>query len=104
MYKQIKSFNEVLEQSKEEPVFIYKHSLTCPTAHTALKNLERFLESKKIETYIVTVQDEKELSNQIAEELDITHASPQLILIRDKKLVGIWNHYSITEKNIGDLL
>lgn len=104
MYKQIKSFEEVLEQSKEEPVLIYKHSLTCPIAHTALKNLEKFLESKKIETYIVTVQNEKELSDKIADELDIRHASPQLILIKNRKPVGIWNHYSITEKNIRDLL
>lgn len=81
----IEVWEKVLKESKEKPVILFKHSNSCPDsadAHKKIKKLERqgaIAESM----YIVIVQNAQEISDQVAEELEIKHETPQIIIISD---------------------
>lgn len=57
-----------------------------------------------IVTYMLVVQEDRPLSNQIANDLQITHQSPQAIWLRNAEVVKVLNHYSITEEALEALV
>jgi len=100
-YKKITNFDEVLEKSENERVIILKHSVTCPISANAKKEVDIFLEENdNINIYLVVVQEQREISNEIAERLKVKHESPQLLVIYHKKTIQVLNHYDITQENI----
>lgn len=101
-FKHTTSINEIIELSRKEPLLIFKHSLTCPVSAGAYKRMIEGLEKGLIlyPTYIVIVQKDRELSNEIAKKLEVIHESPQLILVRDEKAVYDTSHSNIQVENI----
>ncbi|MEH7106366.1 bacillithiol system redox-active protein YtxJ [Bacillus sp. JJ1764] len=102
MLKKIESveqFEELL--TKEDTFYLLKHSLTCPISHAAYQEYEKFSkEHQELPTYYLAVQDSKPLSNEIAENFQIKHESPQAILFT--KGQPSWNasHWKITNKSL----
>jgi len=96
------SINQIVNQSKKEPVLILKHSLTCPISAGAYMKMTQGLEKGLIPylTYIVIVQEDRELSKEIAETFNIKHESPQLILIKDGEVLYDTSHGNIQVENI----
>lgn len=82
---------------------IFKHSYKCPISRRAKREMDAFLNSYKqgLEYEFVDVIDNRERSDEIAEQYGIQHESPQIIILDDKKKV-IWDasHRAITEKSI----
>ena len=77
---------------------VYKHSTTCGISATAAKEV-RAMETE-LPIYWVNVREQRDLSNWVAETYDVTHESPQLILIRDGKPEKVWSHYEVNRSNI----
>jgi bacillithiol system protein YtxJ len=77
---------------------VYKHSTTCGISATAAKEV-RALETD-LPIYWVNVREQRDLSNWVAETYDVTHESPQLILIRDGKPEKVWSHYEVNRTNV----
>jgi bacillithiol system protein YtxJ len=77
---------------------VYKHSTTCGISATAAKEV-RAMETD-LPIYWVNVREQRDLSNWVAETYDVTHESPQLILIRDGKPEKVWSHYEVNRTNI----
>ena len=79
---------EILEESKQKPVIIFKHSTTCPISATAKNRLERqWSESNlaEVKPYYLDLLSYRPISNEVANTFDVKHESPQLLLIRDGK-------------------
>ena len=99
-------WQKVLDESEDQPVVLFKHSNSCPLsadAHTEVKKLERqgaFEESM----YIVIVQNAREISDRVAEELEVEHESPQILIIRDGEAVYHANHGDIDADDIAEQL
>ena len=93
--------SEILEKSEKEPVIIFKYSKTCRSSEVLKLELEEVIESKKIlnPIYIVVVQDRPELSRKIEEFFEIKHESPQIIIIKDTKVIYTGNHHHIKIEN-----
>lgn len=87
-------FEQALETN--EQLFLLKHSLTCPISATAKQAYERFAEETKTPTYILHVQDSRDLSNKIAHNHDVKHESPQVLQFRDGEVVWHSSHWDIT--------
>lgn len=99
--KEIRSMEEwehVRKQSKEEPVFLMKHSSTCPISAARYREFERF--ETDIPKYYLIVQRSRALSNGVESELAIQHESPQLFLIKEGEAVWHESHYGISQSNI----
>ena len=85
-----------LSHSYDEPVYIYKHSHTCPFNARAQGEVVRLKHDYPI--YGLVVQYVKELSNEIAEKLDVEHETPQAILVKEGEAVAVLSHEAITAK------
>ncbi|MGI8494355.1 MAG: bacillithiol system redox-active protein YtxJ [Pyrinomonadaceae bacterium] len=94
--KSVEELNEVFAQSKEKPVVLFKHSLTCPISagvYEVVRNVEG-------EVHIVIMQNAREVSNEIAARTGIRHESPQAIVLKDEKPIYHASHYDITADEV----
>lgn len=90
-----------IENSYANKVAIFKHSTSCFISKTVLRNFERDLESIEnkediADLYFLDLLAYRPLSNKIAEDLDIRHESPQLLIIEDGKVINDASHQNIS--------
>lgn len=97
--KQIYHFQELEEkmQSEKEMVFL-KHSNTCPRSAQAYQELSNFEKNEKVPVYYVVVQENRDFSNEVAAQFQITHQSPQAFYIKNNEMVWEGHHWAITEQ------
>jgi bacillithiol system protein YtxJ len=77
---------------------LYKHSTSCPISSDVVDEVRRFARAHpNWKTYLVKVIEQRELSDAVADRLEVPHASPQAIVI--KHGAATWNasHYDISE-------
>ena len=103
----IEDIGGVLAESAETPVFVFKHSTTCPISAAAHRRVVQYLENRETGDspfYLIKVIESRPVSNALAEELGVKHQSPQLILIRDGKAVWDASHGAISAQAIEQAL
>ena len=87
-----KSFEQLASRSKDRPVVIFKHSLTCPISAAAYEQMAEF----DGEVALIEVQRARELSTEIENRLGVTHESPQVIVLRNGQVVWNASHFKVT--------
>lgn len=93
--------NEIINESAEKPVIIFKHSTRCSISRFTLKQFEsEFDMEAKVIPYFLDLLNHRDISNEIATRFGIEHQSPQLILIQDGKATYDASHDSIS---VGDV-
>jgi len=101
------ALKQALDGSAEQPLLIFKHSLTCPISTRAYQELKRFLQdekSRQVQCALVIVQTARSVSNEIAARLNIQHESPQAILVKDGRAVWNTSHFNITCQSLTQAL
>lgn len=100
-FLKIKNIEDLKNESEIHPVIIFKHSLTCHISSGAYKIMKKYLENKNLEVpvYLVVVQEERGLSNKISEDFGIKHESPQILIIKNRKVVYYESHNNIKPDN-----
>lgn len=83
---QAEQLTDIIRESHEQPVIIFKHSTTCSISAAAKGKLERQwadagLDEAKL--YYLDLLRFRPISAEIAERFGIRHESPQLLLIQD---------------------
>lgn len=99
-YQAVESIDACIEQSKQTPVILFKHSTTCPVSTYAKREMDAFVSESDVPTYLVIVQTQRPFSNEIAEKLSTRHESPQALYVKDGEVAGVWNHGDITATNL----
>ncbi len=84
------------EKTLPAECLVYKHSTTCGVSARAAREVEALQTGLPI--YWVNVREQRDLSNWIAEAYNVTHESPQLILISGGKLEQVWNHFRVNRE------
>jgi len=110
---QAKSFWHIIESeedlekaikiSHQGKIAIFKHSTSCFISRTVLKNFEREVgetSATAAKFYFLDLLAHRNLSNKIAEDFNIRHESPQLIVIENGKAINNASHQSITLSQI----
>src|SRR4051812_17738310 len=92
----VDQWKNILEQSKEKAVIVFKHSTTCPVSAYAYGEFTSF--NSPVNTYLVKVIENRSVSNEIQNDLGVRHESPQAFLVANGQ--AIWNasHRKITKK------
>lgn len=88
----------IIAESKDKTIAIFKHSTRCGISRMVLKNFERsydICENPNHKLYFLDLLANREVSNRIAERLDVQHESPQLIVLKEGKVVEHASHHSI---------
>ena len=86
------------EKSLPAECLVFKHSTACGVSARASKEVEALQTSLPI--YWVNVREQRELSNWIADTYQVTHESPQLILLSNGKPTKVWNHFQVNREII----
>lgn len=81
--------DEIDAISEIKPVVIFKHSTRCSISRFALKQFDSAynFEEDKIDWYLLDLLNHRDISNEIAHRYDVTHQSPQIIVIKNKKAI-----------------
>ena len=93
-------------RSNKAPVLILKHSNTYSTSSYTLQKIRDGQAAQIIDKPInlVVVQENREISNKIAKELNIKHQSPQAIVMHNGQAIYSANHEAIDTTQIAQAL
>lgn len=81
---------------------IFKHSRACGTSAFTLRSMEKILpdELGKVDFHIVEVRNQRKLSNYISGKTGVRHESPQLIFIKNGKVLWDVSHSAIYPQSV----
>ena len=99
--------NTAIENSNTKNVVIFKHSTRCIISKTVLKNFENEAENsntENIDFYYLDLLNYRNISNEIDEQFNITHQSPQVILIKNEEAIYNASHDEISLETINNIL
>ena len=91
-----RQLDDIIHLSHQRPQVIFKHSTRCnisSIAWTRLKNAEKL---EGADFYYLDLLAHRPLSGQIANSLDVSHESPQVLLVKNGKCVYDESHLGIT--------
>lgn len=96
----------IIEKSVVKSQIIYKHSVTCGiSAHAENKLIHgSHLLTENADFNYLDLLRFRSISNLIAQELKVTHQSPQIIVLKDKKVVHTTSHNAIEPATIAKYL
>lgn len=86
------ALDQLLAQSHDAPVILFKHSTTCPISAAAYQQMSR-LQSP---VSLVVVQRARDLSRQIEQLTGVRHESPQIIILSKGQAVWSASHWKVT--------
>lgn len=99
----LEELHSIQRESQQTPVIIFKHSTRCSISRTALSRLERQwndVEMETVKAYYLDLLSFREISNQIAGYFNVEHESPQVLVIRNGKVVFHRSHLGIDYDSI----
>jgi bacillithiol system protein YtxJ len=85
----------IKDQSKQQPVVIFKHSTRCSISAMAKGRLERETAPAGVLFYYLDLLQYRPISNKIAEVFEVAHESPQVLLIQHAACVYHASHNAI---------
>ena len=95
--KSKEDLGKIIDESVVKPQIIFKHSTSCGISAYAYEKLAEgagLLEEKADFNYL-DLLTYRSVSNYIADVLKVLHQSPQIIVLKDKKVVLTLSHSSI---------
>jgi bacillithiol system protein YtxJ len=97
--------NQIIEESADANILIFKHSTRCNISRATLDRLERNwkdVEVPNLKLYFLDLLAYRNVSNAIAEQFHVEHQSPQVLIIRNGKSVYDNSHYGIDFREISE--
>ena len=87
-----------VKESLDKKVAIFKHSTRCHISKMVLRNFENEVENsdQNISYYFLDLIANRDLSNKIADDFQVTHQSPQLIILEKGSAINHASHQSIS--------
>lgn len=95
--------DQIEKESANMPVVIFKHSTRCGISKMVLNNFERGYDlpkDKDVKLYFLDLLANKNISNEVASKFGVRHESPQMIIIKDAKVVHHASHQSIDLQSV----
>ncbi len=85
---------------------IFKHNTTCPISKGVRSQFEQEADTlpEVDAVYFLDLLANRNLSDAIAKEFDVEHASPQLLLIKDGKCTYNESLYDISAKETAEAI
>ncbi len=102
----IEGIDPIIKASADKPQIIFKHSTTCGISANAHYNLENGFDELegKVDFHYLDLLANRPVSNAVAEKTGILHQSPQIIVLKDGKVVYTVTHLAINPKKIAQYL
>lgn len=99
--KKNSDFEQLVTDSHQKPVFLFKHSTRCPISASRWRVIQDLAKKEsRAAFHVVLVIEDRPVSAHIAQETGVRHQSPQAILLHQGKSTWDASHYSITEEDM----
>ncbi|MFP4227647.1 MAG: bacillithiol system redox-active protein YtxJ [Salinivenus sp.] len=89
-------WSKALQASEDQQILVFKHSSTCSISNKANQEMQSLAREGDLPVFRVVVQQNRALSDQIAETLDVRHESPQVLLVQNRESVFDTSHLNVT--------
>ena len=98
----IDELNGAIAESSDNLVILFKHSTRCSISRMALKMLEMGWDESLngVSAYYLDLLNHRDVSNAIAEKLDVIHQSPQMLILKNGAAVSVTNHSDINADEV----
>jgi bacillithiol system protein YtxJ len=93
------ALDNLLSDSKQKPVILFKHSNACPISARAYREMEKLDDVNLLE-----IQVAPEISREVEKLTGVRHESPQVILLRDGKAVWDASHFDVNAASVSQAL
>jgi bacillithiol system protein YtxJ len=106
MLTDLKQLEEIVTQSKSQPVAIFKHSTRCGISKMVLKQFESSynLTDSQLKLYYLDLLNYRNISDEIGFKFQVMHQSPQLIVIKNGVAVANASHNDIQAAELQNFL
>lgn len=108
VWKHLESLEQLaaIKNQKGRVSVLFKHSTRCIVSKTVLKEVEeKFKElNELVDFYFLDLLNYRELSAAIAENFDVIHESPQLLVIDEGAARTHASHYDIVSLDLRTIL
>ena len=92
--------DQIKEKSKAKPQVIFKHSTRCSISSMAKNRLDKSDAHPNIDFHYLDLIKYRTISNKIAEEFNVYHESPQVLVIKKGECTYDESHSGIDAKEI----
>ena len=101
----VEQLDELVEESKNKPVAIFKHSTRCGISRMVLKQFEKNydLDDNQLKLYFLDLLQNRDISNEIAARFKVHHESPQMIVLKDGEVIHHDSHQGIDANHLKSL-
>ena len=98
--------NAAVEDSVNQPIVLFKHSTRCGISSAAKNRLESETASvqDKATIYYLDLLEQRPISNEIAQRFQVTHQSPQIVVVKNVKAVLNASHEGVSVDAIRSVL
>jgi bacillithiol system protein YtxJ len=91
---------KIKELSYEQPQVIFKHSTRCSISVVAKNRLDKAIQPSGASFYYLDLLNHRDISAKIAEDYNVYHESPQILLIKNGECIYDESHSSIQMDDI----
>jgi len=98
----VDQLDTVITESNTATILIFKDSTRCGISKMVIKQFEKLFteETQHLKVYYLDLLNYRDISNEIGVKFQVTHQSPQLIVVRNGATVHHASHNDITEVNL----
>ena len=98
----ISDIDAIIDQSELNTIVIFKHSTRCGISSSVLRRFEKQTKftTDRTNFYLLNVIQYRNISNEISQQLSIHHESPQLLIIKQRKVIAHDSHYDILNMDL----
>ena len=103
---QLSEIEELSLSEKIKAVVVFKHSTSCGISAMAKRRFEKEWKAEEKETpvYYLDLIRFRNISNQISQQWDVWHESPQVIVLKNKKVIHHASHGAISAEKIQSII
>lgn len=100
-------FEKALQESTLRPVVIFKHSTSCGISNHKFFDMQEdwAASPEQIGFYYLDLLAFRPISNLVAEKMRVIHQSPQVLVIKDRQVLGNSSHayatFDFIKKSLG---
>ncbi|HXS55173.1 MAG TPA: bacillithiol system redox-active protein YtxJ [Hanamia sp.] len=86
---------EIISNSNSKPQVIFKHSTRCSISSMAKNRLDKKDNPDGMDFYYLDLIRHRNISNRVATDFNVTHQSPQVLVINQGKCIYDESHSGI---------
>lgn len=94
--------DQIIKDSYQRPVVLFKHSISCGISAMAKYQLEEQwdFDPEDFDFYYLDLINNRSVSNKIAKDLEVIHQSPQIIVVKNGQSIYDTSHHNINSATL----